>query len=102
MFQSTSAGVGQVEHRGVIGPIGNTEQGVMFLCNAFHVVNEGLEAGAVGLVPTAVPPFQVMETSGNVVRDGGVRVDFNDAVQHQVSALGGEVPLLAGIVQVFV
>jgi len=91
-----------VQHRGVIGPIGHAEQGVVLSSDFFHVVDEGLEAVGVGLVAPAVPPLEVVHSPINVVGDGLVWVDLHDAVQEEIPAQCRErpspVPLNRGLV----
>ena len=86
MFQTTSSCVGQMQDGGVIGPIGDTEKGVMLFCDSYHVIYKGLESLLVWLVPSAIPPLEVMNSTINVVRKSRVWVDFHDAVKKHVSA----------------
>ena len=86
MFQTTSSSVGQVQNGGVFRPIWNTKKGVVLFCDAHHVVHEGLEPLLVGLVPPAIPPLEMMNSTVDVVREGRVRIGFHDAVKKHVSA----------------
>ena len=49
--RAPSAGVGQVEHGGVFGPIWDTKEGVMFLCDALRVIDECFEPSFIGWWP---------------------------------------------------